>query len=191
MRDGSCEGEEMKRLRRIIFNGLTVMSLLLCIATAGLWVRSYKVQDFWDYYCPGAVGSEHLISSLGRVEFTYTTDHGGIMYPHGDLVEDPAPPYVLKVAEGRGVTIIVDRIGFGYWTETGKVFSLETRTWGCLLPFWFLTLLTSLLPGTRLLLFLRRRRKRSESFCQKCGYDLRATPDRCPECGTIPAKAIP
>ena len=50
-------------------------------------------------------------------------------------------------------------------------------------PHWFLALITGVLP----LLAIRgiAHNGQSTGSCTVCGYDLRATPDRCPECGTV------
>jgi hypothetical protein len=55
-------------------------------------------------------------------------------------------------------------------------------------PFWRLFLASIPLP----LIWIKVRRAQVESrrrrgLCRSCGYDLRATPDRCPECGAVPA----
>lgn len=51
------------------------------------------------------------------------------------------------------------------------------------LPYWFLILFGSGIVLRGIVSFTRLRVLRRPGFCTKCGYDLRATPDRCPECG--------
>jgi len=40
-------------------------------------------------------------------------------------------------------------------------------------------------PAMTLVRALRRRRRGRRGLCRQCGYDLRASPQRCPECGSV------
>jgi hypothetical protein len=57
-------------------------------------------------------------------------------------------------------------------------------------PFWFLTPLFGGIASIPLWRAIRRRRRRKMGRCVECGYDLRATPDRCPECGATAVQKV-
>ncbi|HEY7091010.1 MAG TPA: hypothetical protein VH518_23135, partial [Tepidisphaeraceae bacterium] len=50
-------------------------------------------------------------------------------------------------------------------------------------PYWSILVLSSIVPAIWVYRRLRAGRRTQAGHCANCGYDLRATPDRCPECG--------
>jgi hypothetical protein len=53
------------------------------------------------------------------------------------------------------------------------------------IPYWLPATLFLFVPGFRLIIYIRTRRQIPPGFCKNCGYDLRATPNQCPECGML------
>jgi hypothetical protein len=63
------------------------------------------------------------------------------------------------------------------WSENRRLIVID---------YWLLIILASMPPILRLgIPMVRRTRRKRRGLCLTCGYDLRATPNRCPECGTI------
>lgn len=88
------------------------------------------------------------------------------------------------IPEGRSI-----RNGYGFtsmdfrFTDAGHPVRFRRLT----VPFWPLILLLFIAPAVALRRALWRRRQAARlaaGLCSACGYDIRATPNRCPECGT-------
>jgi hypothetical protein len=54
------------------------------------------------------------------------------------------------------------------------------------IPYWLLVVVTAVVPLVAGLRHIRNRVRVRRGCCPACGYDLRATPERCPECGAMP-----
>lgn len=142
---------------------------VLCIATPAMWVRSYFVHDALDWST--GYGRAGVFSAHGRLGI------GHVIVPRAALGRIPGG--VRWRAEPVGVAEL--KPGWSSWTgvqaayiSQGGFTASEVR-----IPYWML-----LTAGFVALIWMRRRlRLPAPGCCPGCGYDLRATPQRCPECG--------
>ncbi len=61
--------------------------------------------------------------------------------------------------------------------------------WRLGVPFWISALFFAALSWYLYAPLHRRRKRKKLGLCVKCGYDLRGSKDRCPECGTAIASS--
>jgi hypothetical protein len=174
-------------------------SMLLCAATIALWWRSYQRCDSVYYYrVYGANGRSHRIHNQ-RGTLVLVVASGKATRPNdGSRVDrewsydahDASPPLLWEMRDPFTPPHITSSgwfLGFGWYlvTEWGAGETFDAVA----VPHWFLALLAAIIPALRLRAELRSHRQRRIGRCRQCGYDLRATSDRCPECGAVPASA--
>ncbi len=59
---------------------------------------------------------------------------------------------------------------------------------GIIVPCWMLAITLTLLPAIWLVRYRLAKTHDTKGHCGRCGYDLRATPERCPEFGSVPQR---
>jgi hypothetical protein len=192
------------RNRRRALNLLTVLSLLLCVAAAGVWARSYSVSDRFvgKYVLHDGLPEEDeetlifAAAHLYLVEWYVHHDSGLLSVGrHTWASTQTGMEDLTRVRPGlewkqqqpghdwRPRDTLLRRIGIDYSSSGDFLLGATGSRW-FEVPLWLLAVAFAVLPAARGVSRLRRRRKHRIGLCPTCGYDLRATPDRCPECGT-------
>ena len=114
----------MKRTRRYIFNTLTVVSLLLLLATLGLWVDSYWAESTAGFYRNGSsLLDNELWSYYGREVISV---NGQISFRKGGFAFGPAGRDGFHMNRGSEVEVAVSttrswRLG-GFQYESLQIF---------------------------------------------------------------------
>ena len=212
-REGTVRYAPVRTGLRRSFTACAILSALLTAAALLMWVRSYRA-GYVAYAPPLAPPQEHAGPTLSGREswaYQYSVAWGAgrmqIVRSHVPL-DRLEPTGVQRIAKPGDAVVLgtpqtwgfqYDELrGPGAATPVMGRMTLQTAAQGPAIwyvvfgvPGWLPPL--ALVIPARLWLGARsrRRRLRLRGLCEHCGYDLRATPYRCPECGTHAAATTP
>ena len=179
-------------MMRWVFNLAAIACAVTALLSAAIWIRSYSRLD--SAFADGGSHAYFLSSARGYVGvIRQPTMHpiDGLnfgIYPIGSYAGSR-----LRMAMENPNTRTLGPIRFGELVTPPALSNLTAgfrilplpalpQHWLAVHDAVFVALFSSV-PLARLLWLRRRHRRAGAGLCRHCGYDLRASPDRCPECG--------
>jgi hypothetical protein len=176
------------------------------VALIGAWIRSQSHSDWCLWRWTEVRDSGAVVS----VERGLCTMPNGVLLTH---IERPGSQHWVHFGEGgrrgrsfshsaysaprlemsdlAGIQSNWNRLGF-YWRSRRELFPGQIPPdpgadgWMLAVPFWAcvaVLLIPCAVPVRRSLRARTRRQRASRGECEMCGYDVRASTARCPECG--------
>jgi hypothetical protein len=189
-------------MRRKLFTLAAAISAVLCVGVGFLWVRSDSVYDHLAFARRG--GRYVTVFSVARsLHVTVASDWDADEPLHAGSKPKSSPNAFIPTLIAKAGTLrswslagVESATAVG-WLRTASYRLPSTSSpphrltdvmvwWGW--PFLAFAFLPACWVTSRIPAILQRRERIRRGLCPSCGYDLRASPDRCPECGTIPTK---
>jgi hypothetical protein len=167
-------------------------------------VLSYRGRVQFDWVKDGEIQGRisRFANSNGKTE-EYPTNSGPWTWSHLDPGGETMASYLFALLDGfSGGGTAAPReprhffLSIGYDHQTGDYPGLGPpqrpvkHMWFITVPYGFFVGLFLLAPAGCLASRFRRHRRSESARCRACGYDLRATPGRCPECGTMNSELV-
>ena len=161
---------------------LTTLSLIGLLLSVAAWGLSY-----FRARCIPPGGTPFASLSRGQIALHFAKE--GVPWERSEDVETlllindttSVVQYTVKYKPG------VQFSGFMDWTTRWRPgMSQGNAFWGrgILVPLWIPIVLFAVMFWWSFLPLHRRRKRKKLGLCLKCGYDLRGSTNRCPECGT-------
>jgi hypothetical protein len=186
----------MQRLKRRLSKLVCILSLFVCLSTIAVWAWSICFSPFGIV----ALRSGQLtlfncgFGQLAMLRVTNAPNPDGIRWFEGYFLDGI---FGLPSAPGAFSTNTTEPdwhvrfLGGEYLSGRQQYLVNGQHELICdssllVIPCWLVCVATGW-PMWFVIRDIRRRFRRPPGFCSHCGYDLRATPDRCPECGTTRA----